>query len=126
MATLSFKEAQDAKPRKRSHKDQTLIDADEAKRQARIRPEPEGFSFAAGPINAHALGVIFERLAERAKAEDPDTVFFVHVHQGEQHRDGCVVTFYPVVAFQKRTGPGGLEAVWDATPPEPTIASGGA
>lgn len=121
MTGLSFKDAREAPARKVSRKDQAAIDKTEAERNARIRPEPEGISFAAGPIDAHALGVIFERLTEQVKAEPPETIYFVHIHQGEQHRDGCVVTFYPVVAFQKREYPGGLQGAWDATPPLPTI-----
>lgn len=77
-------------------------------------------SFAAGPITSDTARVLFDRLAAKFAALPPEAVFFAHVHQGEQHRDGVVVTFYPIVTFQVREEHG-VTAIWDATPPMPEV-----
>lgn len=95
------KDPRESEP-KRSKKDRETIARLEAERLARVRPEPEGISFAAGPICADVARTLFERLAATCATLDPEQVLAVHVHQGEQHRDGCVVTFYPIVTFAPR------------------------
>jgi len=72
---------------------------EEATRQARIRPTP-AMSFSAGPIDAHALGVIAKGIAEACAAMDSETVLFAHAHSGESHRNGVVFSFYPWVTFE--------------------------
>ena len=86
---------------KPSKADREVQAAMEAAREARIRPTP-ALSFAAGPIDAHALMVIGQRIAEDCAAMDPETVLFAHIRSGESHRDGVVVSFYPWVTFEPR------------------------
>lgn len=88
-----------------SRKDDAAKAEYEAARQARVRPAPEGISFAAGPICADVARTLFERLAAKCAALDPEQTLIATVQQGEQHRDGVVVTFYPVVAFTPRPEP---------------------
>lgn len=91
--------------KQQSKGDRELQAQGEARRLERIRPEPDGISFAAGPIIAGVAKTLFERLAARCAALPDEQVLVAHVHQGEQHRDGVVVTFYPIVTFVERVEP---------------------